>query len=322
MSTGIMKMMETKDVQNVLIFSVDTGGEVPTEVRLVPLAKFFYYGRWIQITQMHLQSMKAAFDRRENDLVIDYEHQSQTGEQAPAAGWVKALEVRDDGLWGQVQWTQKAEEYIKAKEYRYLSPVIYFDYPDAVTGETLPAFLDSVALTNRPFLPSMEAIARREQMDELVKLVGARDETEAQAMVKDLMDMKQQLSQALGEDAPNKIVANVLALKQYKDTVREDELNALREELADIKAGRQVEDAIKAGKVTPAQREWAIAYCKRDPEGFAAFVASAPKVVDDQSVVTGQEQKKGPQFDEATLAMARKFGLDEDFLAKNLGGEE
>ena len=54
------------------------------------------------------------------------------------------------------------------------------------------------------------------------------------------------------------------------------ELNQLRAERAGERAERAVEDAIKAGKLIPAQRQWAISYCQADFKGFAAFAARQP----------------------------------------------
>jgi phage I-like protein len=63
------------------------------------------------------------------DLPIDYEHQSETPDKRsngpiPAAGWIKQLEARADGIWGRVTWTERAAAMIAAREYRYLSPTL------------------------------------------------------------------------------------------------------------------------------------------------------------------------------------------------------
>ena len=44
-------------------------------------------------------------------------------------------------------------------------------------------------------------------------------------------------------------------------------------------AEHAVEQAMRAGKLVPAQREWAIAYCAADPRGFAAFTARQPALL-------------------------------------------
>ncbi|MFZ6744428.1 phage protease [Undibacterium sp. JH2W] len=83
--------------------------------------------------------------------MIDYEHQSLSGQQSPAAGWFNALVWKSDGLYVQAaQWTAAAKAMIVANEYRFISPV--FTY----SKETFEVqSLVSVALTNTPALPEL-----------------------------------------------------------------------------------------------------------------------------------------------------------------------
>lgn len=87
------------------------------------------------------------------DILVDYDHQSVfgakdgVGGRAPAAGWVKELQVRDDGIYGRVEWTAAATGAIAAREYRYLSPVIPHHKQ---SGKIF--FLHNVAVTNSPAL--------------------------------------------------------------------------------------------------------------------------------------------------------------------------
>lgn len=95
------------------------------------------------------------------DIVIDYEHQTlnteNNGKPAPAAGWIKglALEWREGlGLFATgVQWTPGAAAMVKAKEYRYLSPVFRYDRQTGAVVE-----LVHVGLTNFPALDGMESL--------------------------------------------------------------------------------------------------------------------------------------------------------------------
>jgi phage I-like protein len=112
------------------------------------------------------------------ELVIDYDHQSQfgavegVGGVAPAAGWIKELQVRDDGIYGRVEWTEKAAAAIKANEYRYLSPVMYH----TKSGKVL--ILQSAALTNTPAFDLMATAAsarfqpREPNMDKIAAALG------------------------------------------------------------------------------------------------------------------------------------------------------
>lgn len=121
------------------------------------------------ITPQSLRSAMRAFERHQeeagNSLVIDYHHQSlralrDAGPSAPAAGWIQDMELRENGasLYGRVDWTDKAEQHIEQREYRYLSPVFRFDKADPVTGEPVPLQIHSVGLTNTPFITSMQAL--------------------------------------------------------------------------------------------------------------------------------------------------------------------
>lgn len=68
--------------------------------------------------------------------------------------------------------------------------------------------------------------------------------------------------------------ARYVAVAQFQKLL--SELNELRAARAGERAERAVDDAIKAGKLIPAQRQWAISYCQADFKGFAAFVARQP----------------------------------------------
>jgi phage I-like protein len=97
-------------------------------------------------------------------LHIDFEHASETvartGQEAPAAGWFDAFEARDGALWGKVSWTAKAANMIAAREYRFLSPVFYFDVAKNVVS------LVSAGLTNRP---NLDLTALNRQQDPMTK---------------------------------------------------------------------------------------------------------------------------------------------------------
>lgn len=103
-----------------------------------------------------LQAQSAA---RANDYVIDYEHQTllsdKNGKPAPAAGWFKALQYdAAKGLFAvDVRWTDKAKAMIAAGEYKYISPVFYFN-PE--TGRVTQ--LVNAGLTNNPNLDGMDEV--------------------------------------------------------------------------------------------------------------------------------------------------------------------
>ena len=97
----------------------------------------------------------------EAGLPIDYDHATDfaapSGRPAPAAGWIREIEVRDGALWGRVEWTSHGRAAVVTHEYRYISPV--FEYSqDGEVQRLLRA-----ALTNNPnlYLTAISARAAR-----------------------------------------------------------------------------------------------------------------------------------------------------------------
>src|SRR5579863_7460020 len=97
--------------------------------------------------------------RMQAGLPIDYDHATDfaapVGRPAPAAGWIRTIEVRDGALWGQVEWTSHGAAAVVTHEYRYISPV--FEYSqDGEVQRLLRA-----ALTNNPnlYLKAISACA-------------------------------------------------------------------------------------------------------------------------------------------------------------------
>ncbi|NLW49848.1 MAG: hypothetical protein GXY85_03270 [Candidatus Brocadiaceae bacterium] len=120
------------------------------------------------IGPVHLRAALECFERHHAahgaDLVIDYHHASVVAPaiagRAPAAGWIRRMELRNGGceLWGRVLWTAEAAAAIGRREFRYLSPVLRFAWPDRVTGRPVPLQIHSLALTNTPFLTELEGL--------------------------------------------------------------------------------------------------------------------------------------------------------------------
>ncbi len=145
------------------VLSLEARGGAPEWIRLLPLGEvtlgddrdpFF-------VDQNSLASIIEHFESRGNDMVVDYEHQTMDGGQAPAAGWIKELQAREDGLWARVDWTERALNYISNREYRYFSPVIALDKKRRATR------IMHVALTNFPAINNLPALAARYGLTDL-----------------------------------------------------------------------------------------------------------------------------------------------------------
>jgi phage I-like protein len=326
--------------------------KLPEWIRVLPLGKVELadHREPFTVDEASLKSMVAAFRSRGIDLVIDYEHQSLNGERAPAAGWIKDLEARGDGLWAQVDWTQQAREYLAQREYRYFSPVLRLD-PET----RRPMALMHVGLTNVPAInhlpplvarwggeakapgelqkeelvlraPAIEmkyAKEKAKMVEKLKSLMGLNPEVEAGAVCGKALEAFRDLGGCLNlpDDATvAQLKGAVEALKAGAERLlkTEEALLTLKARLVKETTERYVEEALKAGKVSPAQRGWALEYCRRDPEGFKTFTERAPKLVP-----TGEElQLKREPFDEEhglipeELALCRSLNVPAEAYLK------
>ena len=286
---------------------------LPEWIRVLPLGKVELadHREPFMVDEAALQSMVAAFRSRGIDLVIDYEHQSLQGERAPAAGWIKDLQARTDGLWARVDWTPQAREYLTQREYRYFSHVLRLD-PET----RRPLALMHVGLTNVPAINHLPPLVARWEgeakiakklkpleltlkapvlemqlvkekammVEKLKRLMGLTPEVKEETVCGKALEAFRELAGLL--DLPDD--ATVAQLKGAVEAHRagaarllktEEEVQALKARLVEETTERYVEEAMKAGKVSPAQRNWALEYCRRDPEGFKTYAERAPKLV-------------------------------------------
>jgi phage I-like protein len=152
---------------------------------------------------------------------------------------------------------------------------------------------------------AMDPVKEKSKMMEKLKcLLGIASEAEEGAVCGKALEAFRDLSVIL--DLPDDATVAQLkgAVEAHKAGAArllkaEEEVQALRARLVEETTGRYVEEALKAGKVSPAQRGWALEYCRRDPDGFKAYVERAPKLVP-----TGEELhlKKEPYDEEHSLA--------------------
>ena len=238
-------------------------------------------------------------------LVVDYEHQTflapANGQEAPAAGWIEDYRVNEDGtaIEGRIAWTTRAAERIKAREYRYLSPVFGYRPDRTVTA------LRAAALTNNPAL-ELTALARdqsnngsdsmnEQQLKALREALGLAADAEVPAILAAVASAvagntalaKVAEKVGLAKDASgDDVVAAAPQAPAAGEFVPRSEFDALaaratalETSTADEKATAAVDAAVEAGKVTPAQRDWALAYAKSDPEGFGSYVEATPAIV-------------------------------------------
>jgi len=127
-------------------------------VRILPKGVFKRNGQTIRLDDEFLRRIKENFDKGVlgRDVPVNFEHQYTA---LGAAGWVKALEIRDDGLYAQIEWTDVGKEALEKQRFKYVS-VELGGAVDPITGKDLGLdVLTGIALTNRPFFKGLTAIA-------------------------------------------------------------------------------------------------------------------------------------------------------------------
>ncbi|MFJ1294137.1 phage protease [Paracoccus yeei] len=200
---------------------------------------------------------------KRGELPIDYEHQMDDPATRPAtgevraAGWIKQLEARDDGIWGLVEWTEKARNMIEAREYRYLSPVLHH-YPDGRVVRVIGAGLE-----HRPNLV-LKALSSEQPgaaLSQVATALGLPAEADAAAI---LMAVN-----ALKTPDPARYVPVEAVAELLKDRHQQVALMSERE------AEAKVDTALNGGYITPAMVPWATALCRQDPKAFDGFLASS-----------------------------------------------
>ncbi len=140
------------------------------------------------------------------DLAIDYSHHNSE----EAAGWIRKADPRDNGLWLFVEWTKKAAQRIRDKEFRYFSA----EFVDEWKSET-ETFKDVIlggGLTNRPFLKDLLPVNLSELYEK-----GKEKEDES-------MELKELLEALdLSEDASEEDAVKAIKLLQEPPEPKEKE---------------------------------------------------------------------------------------------------
>lgn len=277
-------------------------------------------------------------------LVIDYEHGTlhakKNGSKAPAAGWFKQLEMRDDGLWAVgVDWTAAAAQEIADKTYRYISPVFSYDpqsgrvlklFHAALTNDPgLDGLTDLAALAADLFLPhpNHQETSMNELLKKLLAALGLQEtatEAEALAAMDALKTNVTALTAQVAAPDPAKFVpiATLTALQGEKNELQ-TKFAALQAEVDTGKLDKVIGDAKAAGKLTPATEAWARDLGKKDLAALTSFIDAAPVVVKPGNTQTGGNGKGGTDVDDplALAAAARQYQDEESAAGRSVSIE-
>ncbi len=336
----------TKRLYANLVLALNSAGSAPEWIELIPRGPEIdgRDGRNWKLKEPGRVARDSLMRSKGLPLPLDYEHASEKrgpkGEEAPAAGWINALEERDGAVWGRVEWTPRGAQMVADREYRFVSPVFFYDQN---TSEIL--FIVSAGLTNQPNLvlkalnrsdadaredetaetPKKEPRMTPESLKALCRKLGLQAEASDDAILSAIDTLADDKAKALNRaETPSldKFVprADFDAMKAKAEGAQAA-LNTIQAEASERAITAAVDGAVASGKVAPASKEFYLAMCRKGGlDEFNKFVASAP-------VLTGAVlDKKDPgasqpgTLTDAEKAVCQAMGLKEDdFLkAKNV----
>ena len=272
-------------------------------VKLLPLGLVHSTKGDFLVDNESFQSIRCKFAERQLQIPIDYEHQTLKDMQAPAAGWIKDIVLKSDGIYGAVDWTDRAMEYLKNREYRYLSPVILTQ-----GKERRVVALHSAALTNTPAIDAMAPIACSDKPNEGE---GSADQENAVDGGKDTVAELAALLQLDPSATMEDIYQAVAALLEGQEALKL-KADAYQFEVARMKADGVVLEALKEGKVLPIQRDWAFQSAMNDMDSFTLWLKTAPQVVPMGEVCP----EKPPQAQRHHSRAHELMGLSAEDIAK------
>lgn len=170
-TSGVMRFPDV--LQRVTRFDeTGTDGFHRSWIMLFPVGHYEHeqYGE-LDFTPEKLRRIKQQYDQRVRhiDAALDVDHRA-AHDDSRATGWIESLELRDAapdgsapaGLWGCIKWTPYGMQFLSSDEYRYFSPE-FGPWEDPQSHEKWDDVLIGGALTNRPFLKTMPAIALAER---------------------------------------------------------------------------------------------------------------------------------------------------------------
>lgn len=161
--------------------------------------------------------------------LVDQDHFSyDTDKPSESFGWVKKMDKRPDGLWGQIDFSDIGEAAVKNRRYKFVSPVFWpADTIEKLGGNKVrPTRIDSFGLTNNPNFKGMTPFTNR-----------AGTDVSAEAQTKTPSQKMKTVAQRLGlsADASEDSILSALDKLTNRATGAETERDSLKTEVTELR---------------------------------------------------------------------------------------
>lgn len=294
-----MSTRETLSALKAIVQPDADAGTVPQWLRLFPKDEAVLQDRGQHLSYASAEDVIAASFAAPGRIHIDLEHSSLPGRKGGdtrAYGYVTAMEEREDGIWGRVDWTAAGEALMEDRAYWGVSPVLAHDKAGRIKR------IVSVALTNGPALRQLTALnSDTENGMDFLKMVAEMLGLPADASQEDVTAaLKKRLSGEVAEEQvamtalteagkalgltgdvkPAQFVAQIAALKAQSDKA-DEQIAALTERDKRRDAEAAIDKAIREKRVgIVPKREMFIAMHMENPERTAEIISCLHQVDD------------------------------------------
>lgn len=244
-------------------------------------------------------------------IAIDYEHQidnaPKNGMPAPAAGWIKGLQAREDGIYAWAEWTEKAKERIENKEYLYISPVFIYD---KVSGEIKKIL--RAALTNSPNL-DMKALAcsmdqfnsdyaEVDLLTQLRAILGLPESTDQSEILQKISDMIENHTAKMSHEKGNVVLTDIEKMST--------DLHLAQQKFEQKKADMIITQAMQAGRLPPSMKNFAKSLSSTNMKQFEEFIEKMPVFIEPGPLHTEPAYASKKSLSEHQVEVCRAMGHD------------
>ena len=249
------------------------------------------------------------------------------GEAPNTIGYLSAVEAREDGTHGKVDWIDPVRAMQQLRTHRFVSPSFHHDSGGAAT------WLHSAALVSAPALamPALATALAHEghPMKQIAKALGlAETATEAECLAAlatrtETKPLAAALGLADGTDAKACLAAigtlrqggnqaDLVAQLQSNYAAATTRLQAVEKAARDKDVADVVEGALKARKIVPAQKDHYVALCATDDglKTVRAMLAATPEGLQ-ASNLDASRAETGDVTDPAALAAEARALVEE-----------
>jgi hypothetical protein len=256
---------------------------------------------WVDAGKPKLSTDYWHFGDSDPDVVQPFENKLASGD-------IVDVELRNDGLYGLIEWTDKARACILSRELKSISPTFFVNGVNRHTGEPQGPTLAGAALLNDPFLQEIPQVAastnvskEKLKMDHATACTihGLNPDTTSPEQLKQHMAKCAEAYKA-SQAAPAEGAPPAAAMSATEKTALEDKVKLARDE---------------ATRLAAEKTELSKRVEKMETERHDEKVAALNKELLDGGYITAAQQEGVAKF-------AKAFGIEESRTHYTAGGKK